>query len=63
MDAISDKQYKLLQYGGNKKFKEFMEKYDLNSQPSKIKYRTKAADYYRQQVTSIDLFYIVKSYC
>ena len=50
MDAISDKQLKILDIGGNKKFKEFMEIYNLNSEPSKVKYRTKAAEYYRQQV-------------
>lgn len=50
MDALSDKQAKFLQAGGNKKFYDFMEKYKLNSEPSKIKYRTKAAEYYRQQV-------------
>lgn len=52
MDAISDKQYKFLQAGGNKRFREYMEKYELNSQPSKIKYRTKAAEYYRIMVNA-----------
>jgi ADP-ribosylation factor GTPase-activating protein 1 len=50
MDALTDKQQEMLMQGGNKNFKEFMEFYELNSQPAKIKYRTKAAEFYRQRV-------------
>ena len=47
MDTISDNQRKLLSLGGNKRFAEFMEEYDLNSEPAKVKYKTKAAKFYR----------------
>ncbi len=50
MDAISDKQYKTLEMGGNKRFAEFMGRYRLGEEPSKVKYRTHAAEYYRQMV-------------
>ncbi len=47
MDAISDKQYKMLSLGGNKRFNEFMEMYGLATAPPKIKYKTRAAEFYR----------------
>eukprot|EP00826_Nyctotherus_ovalis_P011016 TRINITY_DN12876_c0_g1_i3.p1 TRINITY_DN12876_c0_g1~~TRINITY_DN12876_c0_g1_i3.p1 ORF type:complete len:357 (-),score=91.82 TRINITY_DN12876_c0_g1_i3:950-2020(-) len=47
MDAISDKQRKILSHGGNKRFAEFMEMYGLNSTPAGVKYKTKAAEFYR----------------
>ena len=50
MDAINDKQKKLLSLGGNKKFFEFMQAYGLNTEPSNVKYKTKAAEFYRQKL-------------
>ena len=47
MDAITDKQLKMLSLGGNKLFNEFMEMYGLASEPSHTKYKTKAAEFYR----------------
>lgn len=47
MDAISDKQRKILSHGGNKRFAEFMEMYGLGSAPASVKYKTKAAEFYR----------------
>lgn len=50
MDSISDRQQKILALGGNKRFFNFMQPYNLNSQPSNIKYRSKAAEYYRARL-------------
>ena len=45
MDNITDKQKKIMSIGGNKRFREFMETYNLNTDPNK--YKTKAAEFYR----------------
>ena len=37
MDGLSDQQKKLLSLGGNKRFMEFMEMYELGSEPANIK--------------------------
>ena len=44
----------MIALGGNNKFEEFMENYDLNYLPAIIKYRTIAAQYYRNYVNIID---------
>ena len=61
MDAISDKQYRILALGGNKKFIAFMEKYMLNSEAAKVKYRSKAAEYYRLKVRMCLKQFVAKS--
>ena len=50
-DTLSDNEAEYLKAGGNKKFAEFMEAYELNSGSPIVKYKTKAAEYYRQQVS------------
>lgn len=50
IDTWQDKQLKLLQLGGNLALKEFFSLYGLNEQEIAIKYRTKAADYYREML-------------
>ena len=49
-DALSEKQIRYLQSGGNKQFADFMETYNLNSESPFVKYNTKAACYCRHQV-------------
>ena len=51
MDNINLKQQKFLKLGGNKRFKEFMKAYNLNSDPTK--YKTKAAEFYRYLLKSL----------
>ncbi|OMJ94269.1 hypothetical protein SteCoe_2610 [Stentor coeruleus] len=50
IDTWQDKQLKLLQVGGNLALKEFFSLYGLNEQEISIKYKTKAADYYREML-------------
>jgi hypothetical protein len=38
--------------GGNKKLADFLETYNLSSEMPQTKYKTKAAAFYRQKVTS-----------
>ena len=45
----TEKQLKLIEEGGNAKLREFFQKYDLDQiYDIKVKYNTKAADYYRR---------------
>jgi len=53
MDALTDKQTKVLSLGGNKRFLEFMEAYGLENEPSNIKYKTKAAEFYRNMLKAM----------
>jgi len=59
MDSWNSQQLQFLEMGGNKKFISFIETYDLNkeinSQETKFieKYKTKAAEYYRQKLNAI----------
>ena len=49
LDMWTEKQLKLIEEGGNAKLKAFFQTYDLNEiYDVKIKYNTKAADYYRR---------------
>ena len=46
----------MLQYismGGNKKFREFLETYKLQDESIQVKYKSKAANYYRLNVNSL----------
>ena len=52
MDSWNDKQLKLMTLGGNKNMNEFFADYDLMGESLHQKYKTKAADYYRQKVSS-----------
>ncbi len=49
-DSWTDRQLEYLRIGGNKRFADFMQSYDLNAVSPLIKYRTKAAEFYRQSV-------------
>ena len=53
MDGLSDQQKKLLSLGGNKRFMEFMEMYELGSEPANIKYKTRAAEFYRGMIKAM----------
>lgn len=45
----TERQLKLLESGGNLRLYEFCEKYDLNGVDIKLKYQTKALQYYRRR--------------
>eukprot|EP00826_Nyctotherus_ovalis_P036315 TRINITY_DN3208_c0_g3_i2.p1 TRINITY_DN3208_c0_g3~~TRINITY_DN3208_c0_g3_i2.p1 ORF type:complete len:180 (-),score=26.29 TRINITY_DN3208_c0_g3_i2:290-829(-) len=47
---IDEKEIKYFKIGGNKSFMEFMEKYELNGAATEMKYKSKAANYYRARV-------------
>ena len=51
MDSWTDQQLKMMKEGGNGNFKAFMETYNLNQESPAIKYKTKAAEYYRKSVS------------
>jgi hypothetical protein len=52
LDIWSDKQMALMEHGGNHKLNEFYDKFDLLSQDIKIKYNTKAAQWYRKTLAA-----------
>ena len=37
-----------MEFGGNKRLQEFLEQYHLNHESANMKYRTRAAEYYRE---------------
>lgn len=50
LDMWTEKQLKQLEQGGNKKLRDFFEAYNLHDcKDLKVKYQTKAADYYRRR--------------
>ncbi|CDW82973.1 adp-ribosylation factor gtpase- [Stylonychia lemnae] len=48
MDKLTKKQLKLLNLAGNQRLHEFFEQYDLNKETPNLKYKSKAAQYYRE---------------
>ena len=46
----TEQQLGYLKVGGNKRFTEFVKQYDIAFDPPLLKYRTKAAEYYRLRV-------------
>jgi len=42
--------YLYLKLGGNNNFKNFMQNYNLDHEPAFVKYKSKAAEYYRRRV-------------
>jgi len=50
MDPWSEFQLRLMALGGNKKHKEFFQKYDLNDENVMNRYQTKASQFYRRQL-------------
>eukprot|EP00826_Nyctotherus_ovalis_P022459 TRINITY_DN1740_c0_g1_i8.p1 TRINITY_DN1740_c0_g1~~TRINITY_DN1740_c0_g1_i8.p1 ORF type:complete len:134 (-),score=24.45 TRINITY_DN1740_c0_g1_i8:406-807(-) len=53
---LEEKEVKYFKMGGNKRFTEFMEKYDLNVLDIETKYKSRAANYYRAKVVSFLTF-------
>jgi hypothetical protein len=51
MDSWGEKAIKMMSSGGNKNLYEFFKQYDLNEESVEIRYKTKAADYYRSKVS------------
>jgi len=50
-----------MQLGGNANLSEFFQHYDLNEESVQMRYRTKAAEFYRARVSlSCTQWYIVK---
>lgn len=41
-----------MEHGGNHKLSEYLDKYDLNSEDIKVKYNTKAAQWYRKRLAA-----------
>jgi hypothetical protein len=52
LDIWTEKHMALMELGGNHKFNEFLDQYDLNTEDIKVKYNTKAAQYYRKQLAA-----------
>lgn len=50
MDTWNEKQLKLMSLGGNKNLGEFFARYDLIEESVQSRYKTKAAEFYRQKV-------------
>ena len=50
LDSWNEKQISSMSNGGNEKFKAFIKKYNLETDEAPIKYKTRAADYYRKRV-------------
>ena len=50
MDAWDIKEFSMMKEGGNTKFKAFMEECKLTQELPNVKYKTKAAAYYRKRV-------------
>jgi hypothetical protein len=48
----SEKELLFAKYGGNFNFSEFLKAYDLDMDPVDLRYKSKAANYYRQKVKS-----------
>jgi hypothetical protein len=43
----------MMSLGGNKELHEFLQQYDLNDESIQTKYKTRAAEYYRQKVSCL----------
>ncbi len=55
LDSWSEKQLKMMTLGGNKRLFDFFAKFDLLDESVEYRYKTKAADYYRQKVSAFSL--------
>lgn len=40
----------MMEMGGNKRLRNFLNNYDIENEPRKVKYQTKACYYYREMV-------------
>lgn len=52
MDSWTERQLDMMKEGGNSKFKAFLDVYALAQQSPTMKYKTKAAEYYRNNVST-----------
>jgi len=52
MDAFNVNQLKIMSYGGNRRFQEYLANYDLMEESVATRYSTQASDYYRNQLRS-----------
>lgn len=43
----------MMRVGGNQQFREYLEKYNLEDEQAKIKYQTKAAQFYRKRIAAL----------
>ena len=55
MDSWNEKQLKFMSLGGNTKLAQFFKNFDLDDEPLQMKYKTKAAHYYRHAVSTSQL--------
>ena len=53
LDSWSERQLKMMTLGGNKALKEYLKGYDLGEESVAVKYKSKAAEYYRNKVCQI----------
>jgi hypothetical protein len=50
MDEWTPKQLEYMRAGGNDHFTQFLHSYNLDEESPEVKYKSKAADYYRKRV-------------
>ena len=50
LDSWSERQLKMMTLGGNKVAREFFQGYDLADESVQVKYKTRAAEYFRSKV-------------
>lgn len=53
LDIWTEKHIAMMRVGGNLQFKEFLEKYNLENEEPKVKYQTKAAQFYRRKIAAL----------
>jgi hypothetical protein len=59
LDSWSERQLKLMTLGGNKALREYLKGYDLGEESVAVKYKSKAAEYYRNKVCLVVLVIIL----
>lgn len=55
MDQWTEKELKYMGLGGNKIYFDFFQQYDLNEEQVQMKYKSKAAEYYRLKVRALSI--------
>ena len=53
LDSWSERQLKMMTLGGNKALREYLKGYDLGEESVAVKYKSKAAEYYRSKVCQV----------
>jgi hypothetical protein len=51
LDSWTEKQLKMMSLGGNKAMRDYLKGYDLGEESVAVKYKSKAAEYYRRKVS------------